>query len=561
MGINDMHFPFCQGKSLGVVRQEWWDALQEPKYQRKLVLVTVSIALLLDNMLYMVIVPIIPDYLRKINAWDTHRVDSEGHIVGPQLAYEQVQTKIIHNSTGDYRVQMINKTTRINVNGILIEYEGEDSGIGLLFASKAAVQIFINPISGHIIDRIGYDIPMMFGITVMFFSTLMFACGSSYGTLFFARSLQGVGSAFADTGGLSMIADRYTEEEERTKALGIALAFISFGCLVAPPFGGFLYEFFGKAVPFVILAGVCLLDGMLLILIMRPMKHKEKEEKKEKPQATPIWKLLIDPHIACCAGALVVANICLAFLEPTISKWMHETMDAEEWQQGIIWLPAFIPHVLGVVVTVKMAKSHPQYQWALALVGLILEGVSCFFIPFSANFFMLMIPICFICFGIALIDTALLPMLGFIVDKKYTAVYGSVYAIADISYCAAYAFGPVVAGHIVENWGFTCLNIIVGVISLIYAPIVFYLKDMHNYNKYDQNQGNYEEQVMMGDPPNKEYNTYMMQEGKNQNGGAEYGQVAVAETDIIAQSQAGWDDPPATANPFVAPAQSNPFRR
>ena len=28
-----------------------------------------------------------------------------------------------------------------------------------------------------------------------------------------------------------------------------------------------------------------------------------------------------------------MANICLAFLEPTISKWMHETMDAEEWQQ------------------------------------------------------------------------------------------------------------------------------------------------------------------------------------------------------------------------------------
>ena len=33
------------------------------------------------------------------------------------------------------------RTTRINVNGILIEYEGEDSGIGLLFASKAAVQV------------------------------------------------------------------------------------------------------------------------------------------------------------------------------------------------------------------------------------------------------------------------------------------------------------------------------------------------------------------------------------------------------------------------------------
>jgi MFS family permease len=75
---------------------------------------------------------------------------------------------------------------------------------------------------------------------------------------------------------------RYTEEAERSKALGIALAFISFGCLVAPPFGGVLYEFCGKAVPFVILSLVCLLDGFLLLLIMRPMKHKEAEEGKER---------------------------------------------------------------------------------------------------------------------------------------------------------------------------------------------------------------------------------------------------------------------------------------
>merc|ERR1739838_1030192 len=160
-------------------------------------------------------------------------------------------------------------------------------------------------------------------------------------------------------------------------------------------------------------------------------------------------------------------------------------MNAEEWQQGMIWLPAFFPHVAGVVLTVKMARKFPEWTWALAAAGLALEGLSCLVIPFSGNYFILMLPICVICFGIALIDTALLPMLGYIVDKKYVAVYGSVYAIADISYCAAYAFGPVVAGHLVENFGFVTLNVVVGVISLNYAPIVFYLKDMHNYNKYD----------------------------------------------------------------------------
>ena len=357
--------------------------------------------------------------------------------------------------------------------------------------------------------------------------------------------------------------DRYTEEEERTKALGIALAFISFGCLVAPPFGGFLYEFCGKAVPFVILALVCLFDGFLLLLIMRPMKAKEVEEGKAMPQATPMWKLLIDPHIACCAGALVVANICLAFLEPTISKWMAETMNAEEWQQGLIWLPAFFPHVAGVVVTVYCAKKYPEWQWALAMVGLALEGVSCFFLPFSANYFVLMLPICVICFGIALIDTALLPLLGFIVDKKYTSVYGSVYAIADISYCAAYAFGPVVAGWIVEKWSFTVLNLIVAVISLIYAPIIYYLKDMHNLNNKYEEPGT-EENVLMADPPAKEYQTYSMHEGKPAvagavaGGGAEYyEQVAQQETELQYQQQ----EPAASANPFRAAPSSNPFRR
>ena len=45
--------------------------------------------------------------------------------------------------------------------------------------------------------------------------------------------------------------------------------------MVAPPFGGVLYEFCGKAVPFIILAFVCLFDGFLMILIMRPMKAKQ----------------------------------------------------------------------------------------------------------------------------------------------------------------------------------------------------------------------------------------------------------------------------------------------
>lgn len=243
------------------VKEILWTKIQEPQIQRKLILVIVSIALLLDNMLYMVIVPIIPNYLRLIDEYDNEE------------KYTSNVTNKMHNH--------------------------HDSALGFLFASKAIVQLMVNPFSGAMIDRIGYDIPMMIGLVILFFSTAMFACSVGYGSLFFARSLQGVGSAFADTSGLAMIADRFTEENERSRALGIALAFISFGCLVGPPFGGALYEFGGKAVPFLILALMCALDGAMLLLVMKPVKDQLRLAQTEtKAPSIPIWKLLMDPYIA-----------------------------------------------------------------------------------------------------------------------------------------------------------------------------------------------------------------------------------------------------------------------
>lgn len=473
-------------RQIPIVNMEWnelkevaWTRIKEPSNQRKIILVIVSIALLLDNMLYMVIVPIIPDYLRYTGAFGT-----PAPVMGP--------------------------------NGTMVPghgHEGQDQATGILFASKAIVQLMVNPFSGVLIDRIGYDIPMMIGLTIMFFSTAVFACGRSYGVLFFARSLQGVGSAFADTSGLAMIADRFTEESERSKALGIALAFISFGCLVAPPFGGSLYQFAGKEAPFLILAFVSLADGLALLLVMKPIKEQLRDSNRERTQENvPIWRLFIDPYIAVCSGALMMSNVALAFLEPTMSLWMEDNITTDNWKIGMVWLPAFFPHVLGVILTVKMARLYPQYQWLMACIGLVMEGLSCFFVPLCTNYIMLMIPICGICFGIALIDTALLPTLGYLVDVRYVSVYGSIYAIADISYSMAYAIGPIIAGSVVEAIGFTALNVGIAFANLLYAPVLYYLRNIYDFKPFES-----EANILMADPPDKKYQTYAMHDATSAN--------------------------------------------
>lgn len=92
-----------------------------------------------------------------------------------------------------------------------------------------------------------------------------------------------------------MIADRFTEENERSVALGIALAFISFGCLVAPPFGSVLYSIAGKPVPFLILSLICLLDAFMVFMVIQQKpptaaRASRSADPSEKAHGTPMWR-------------------------------------------------------------------------------------------------------------------------------------------------------------------------------------------------------------------------------------------------------------------------------
>lgn len=40
-----------------------------------------------------------------------------------------------------------------------------------------------------------------------------------------------------------------------------------------------------------------------------------------------------------------------------------------------------------------------------------------------------------------MVDSSMMPIMGYLVDLRHVSVYGSVYAIADVAFCMGYAIG------------------------------------------------------------------------------------------------------------------------
>ena len=53
----------------------------------------------------------------------------------------------------------------------------------------------------------------------------------------------------------------------------------------------------------------------------------------------------------------------------------------------------------------------------------------------------LIIPMAGLGLAIGMVDSSMMPQLGYLVDLRHTAVYGSVYSIGDVAFCLGFAVG------------------------------------------------------------------------------------------------------------------------
>jgi MFS transporter, DHA1 family, solute carrier family 18 (vesicular amine transporter), member 1/2 len=165
----------------------------------------------------------------------------------------------------------------------------------------------------------------------------------------------------------------------------------------------------------------------------------------------------------------------IAMMEPSLPIWMMSTMKSHEWELGAAFLPASISYLIGTNLFGIIA--HKMGRWLCCLVGLIIIGISLICVPLATNIYGLILPNAGLGFAIGMVDSSMMPMMGYLVDIRHSSVYGSVYAIADVAFCLGYAIGPALSGFIVSALNFQWMLIFIAVICFLYSPLMFLLKD------------------------------------------------------------------------------------
>ena len=404
---------------------------------RTKIMAIVTLAFFLDTMLFSVIVPIIPDILHNLDVSDTKTIQGE-------ISDESVK-------------------------------------IGILLASKAVVQLLVNPCIGYLSGRVGYKTPLLSGFLILCVSTLAFAIESSYAFLFFARAFQGIGSACVSVSGLAVLAQSFPDYDERTKAMGIALTVgWAFGITFAPTFGGFMYEFVGKSSAFLVLALIAFIGIILQMCITYPaVNHTRK-------QSSSLFHLLQDPCILTAAGSIMVSNIVYGMLDTCIPIIVKERMELDSAQTGASFLPCSLFYMIGTFSFGRIASCIGR--WLTCILGLFLMGSASVSFMFIYKPEVLIIPMALTGLAIGMVDASMFPELGNLADLRHTVTYGVVYSIGDISVCLGLAVGPAMSGWLIDRIGFNWMVVVTSITCLVYAPLLFIIKKPKPRTHEDENE-------------------------------------------------------------------------
>lgn len=267
---------------------------------------------------------------------------------------------------------------------------------GWLTTAYAIMQFLFAPVLGNLSDQYGRRPVLLasllgFGIDYVFLS---FA--PTIGWLFVGRVIAGITGASYTTASAYM-AD-ISSHEDRAKNFGLLGAAFGVGFIIGPAIGGLLGSF-GPRVPFLVAAGLTLLNALYGYFVLPESLPPDRRRKFEWVRANPVGSLM---HLKKYPGIWgLVLSLMLVYIaaHAVQSTWSFFTIERFNWSPGMIGISlAVVGLLVGLVqgglirvVNPKLGNERSVY------IGLSLYAFGLLLFAFATQSWMMfafLVPYC-----------------------------------------------------------------------------------------------------------------------------------------------------------------------
>ncbi|MBW2424303.1 MAG: MFS transporter [Deltaproteobacteria bacterium] len=321
-------------------------------------------------------------------------------------------------------------------------YGANGAILGLLLTSHAAMQFVFAPRWGRLSDRIGRRPVMLMTIAGTALALLALGFAESLITIFVARIFSGI------FGSNVSVATAYltdvTDEQERTRWMGMIGASFAVGFTLGPPIGGLLSPL-GHGVPMFFAAGLSLLN--LVWAGIRLVEPSERQASGKSEKLTSRLDVLRDPAIRRICLVYFLFSLAVTQLETVFAFFMSHRFGYDEL--GVAMVMFAMAVVMGAIQGGGMKRLAARWnERRLVVAGLSLMALAFACLPLPGSVALLMAPLMIASVGRGISQPPLMSLASL---GAAAGTHGIVMGVFQSSASAARVVGPVIAGSLYDR--------------------------------------------------------------------------------------------------------------
>ncbi|TDG35660.1 MFS transporter [Pedobacter changchengzhani] len=314
---------------------------------------------------------------------------------------------------------------------------------GYLMVAFALAQFIFSPIMGGLSDQYGRRPVLLFSLFGLGIDYIFLSFAPTIFWLFIGRIIAGVtGASF--TTAMAYIAD-ISPPEKKAQNFGMVGAAFGVGFILGPVIGG-LFSTYGLRVPFMISAGLALVNWIYGYFILPESLSKANRRKFSWKRANPIGSIANASKYPAIIGLLATLLLLYIASHSVQSNWSYYVIEKFQWDSTMIgYSLGVVGLVMGIVQGGLIRVIIPKIGNRKAIyIGLTLYiiGFVCFAFASSGLMMMLFIvPYCLAGIGGP-------AMQSIISNQVPENAQGEIQGITTSLQSLAAIIGPFVASHI-----------------------------------------------------------------------------------------------------------------